>query len=95
MEVAYSTAKGGVNAFTRALAKEVAPSHIQVNAIAFGVIDTEMNACFTEEEKQALVEEIPADRMGTAQEAGELVVKLLESPDYLTGQVITMDGGWI
>ena len=50
---------------------------------------------FTEEEKQTLVEEIPADRMGTAQEAGELVVKLLESPDYLTGQVITMDGGWI
>ena len=95
MEVAYSAAKGGVNAFTRALAKEVAPSHIQVNAIAFGVIDTEMNACFTEEEKQTLVEEIPADRMGTAQEAGELVVKLLESPDYLTGQVITMDGGWI
>ena len=41
------------------------------------------------------MEEIPADRMGTAQEAGELVVKLLESPDYLTGQVITMDGGWI
>ena len=95
MEVAYSAAKGGVNAFTRALAKEVAPSHIQVNAVAFGVIDTEMNACFTEEEKKALVEEIPADRMGTAQEAGELVAKILESPEYLTGQVITMDGGWI
>lgn len=95
MEVAYSAAKGGVNAFTKALAKEAAPSHIQVNAVAFGVIDTEMNACFTEEEKQALVEEIPADRMGTAQEAGELVARILESPDYLTGQVITMDGGWI
>ena len=95
MEVAYSAAKGGVNAFTKALAKEVAPSHIQVNAVAFGVIDTEMNACFTKEEKQALIEEIPADRMGTAQEAGELVARILESPDYLTGQVITMDGGWI
>ncbi|MGN0376693.1 MAG: elongation factor P 5-aminopentanone reductase [Suilimivivens sp.] len=95
MEVAYSAAKGGVNSFTKALAKELAPSNIQVNAVAFGVIDTEMNACFSKEEKQALTEEIPADRMGTAGEAAELILKVLESPAYLTGQVITMDGGWI
>lgn len=94
-EVAYSAAKGGVNSFTRALAKELAPSNIQVNAVAFGVIDTEMNSCFTKEEKQALTEEIPADRMGTAEEAAEMILKILESPAYLTGQVITMDGGWI
>lgn len=94
-EVAYSAAKGGVNSFTRALAKELAPSNIQVNAVAFGVIDTEMNSCFTKEEKQALTEEIPADRMGTAEEAAEMILKILESPSYLTGQVITMDGGWI
>lgn len=95
MEVAYSAAKGGVNSFTRALAKELAPSNIQVNAVAFGVIDTEMNQCFSPEEKQALVEEIPADRIGTAQEAAQMVCQVLFSPSYLTGQVITMDGGWI
>ena len=95
MEVAYSAAKGGVNSFTKALAKELAPSNIQVNAVAFGVIDTEMNACFSEEEKQALREEIPADRLGTAEEAAEMILKVLEAPSYLTGQVITMDGGWI
>lgn len=95
MEVAYSAAKGGVNSFTRALAKELAPSNIQVNAAAFGVIDTEMNHCFSEDEKKALTEEIPADRMGTAQEAAQMVRQILFSPSYLTGQIITMDGGWI
>lgn len=59
-EVAYSACKGGINSFTRALAKELAPSNIQVNAIACGVIDTEMNACFSEEERAQLAEEIPA-----------------------------------
>lgn len=95
MEVAYSAAKGGVNSFTKALAKELAPSNIQVNAVAFGMIDTDMNACFSEEEKQALKEEIPADRLGTAEEAAKMILKILEAPSYLTGQVITMDGGWI
>ncbi|MBO5057585.1 MAG: SDR family NAD(P)-dependent oxidoreductase [Lachnospiraceae bacterium] len=95
MEVAYSAAKGGVNSFTRALAKELAPSNIQVNAVAFGVIDTEMNSCFSEDEKKALTEEIPADRIGTAQEAAQMVRQILFSPSYLTGQIITMDGGWI
>lgn len=95
MEVAYSAAKGGVNSFTRALAKELAPSNIQVNAVAFGVIDTEMNSCFSEDEKKALTEEIPADRMGTAQEAAQMVRQILFSPSYLTGQIIVMDGGWI
>lgn len=95
METAYSASKGGVNSFTKALAKELAPSNVQVNAIAFGMIDTEMNACFTGEERKALVDEIPADRMGTAEEAAEMVRQLLNAPTYLTGQVITMDGGWI
>ena len=95
MEVAYSASKGGVNSFTRALAKELAPSNIQVNAAAFGVIDTQMNRCFSQEERAALVEEIPADRMGTAAEAARLVGQILHMPDYFTGQVVTMDGGWI
>lgn len=95
MEVAYSASKGGVNSFTRALAKELAPSNVQVNAAAFGVIDTRMNQCFSEEERRALTEEIPADRMGTVQEAAQLVRQILLMPSYLTGQIITMDGGWI
>ena len=95
MEVAYSASKGGINSFARALAKELAPSNIQVNAVAFGVIDTQMNRCFSEEECRALKEEIPADRMGTCAEAAEMISQVLHSPAYLTGQVITMDGGWI
>lgn len=94
MEVAYSTAKGGVNSFTRALAKELAPSGVQVNGAAFGVIDTDMNACFSKEDMEALREEIPADRIGTAMEAAEMIRQILNAPSYMTGQIITMDGGW-
>lgn len=94
MEVAYSAAKGGVNTFTRALAKELAPSHIQVNAIACGVIDTDMNRCLSEEDLEILRQEIPADRLGTPREVAALALQLVQSPGYLTGQVITLDGGW-
>lgn len=95
MEVAYSAAKGGVNSFTRALAKELAPSHIQVNAIACGVIDTDMNRCLSERELEALRQEIPADRLGTPQEVAALALQLVQAPGYLTGQVITLDGGFV
>lgn len=95
MEVAYSAAKGGVNSFTRALAKELAPSRIQVNAIACGVIDTDMNRCLSEEEMETLRLEIPADRLGAPQEVAALALQLTQSPGYLTGQVITLDGGFI
>ena len=93
-EVAYSASKGGVNAFTKALAKELAPSGITVNAIACGVIDTRMNQCFSEEERRQLADEIPAGRFGRAQEAAQLALAVVTSPTYLTGQIITMDGGW-
>ena len=92
--MAYSASKAGVNGFTKALGKELAPSKIQVNAIAFGAIDTDMNQCYTEEEKQVLCEEIPTGRFGTTVEAAEMIYSLVQTPDYLTGQVITMDGGW-
>ncbi len=95
MEVAYSAAKGGLNSFTKALAKELAPSSIRVNAIAPGMIDTDMNNCFSPEEKSAITEEIPIGRMGTAEEVGELVLQLIKSPAYLTGQIISLDGGWL
>lgn len=94
MEVAYSASKGAVNSFTKALAKELAPSNIQVNAIACGVIDTDMNRCFSPEEMEALQQEIPCDRIGTAAEAAQMVRSVLNAPAYLTGQVITLDGGW-
>ena len=94
MEVAYSTTKGGMNSFTKALAKELAPSHIVVNAIACGVIDTDMNRCFDETELEALIQEIPADRMGHTDEVAELVKMLCTGNEYLTGQIITLDGGW-
>ena len=95
METAYSATKGGVNAFTKALAKELAPSNIQVNAIACGVIDTDMNKFFSEEEREELINEIPAGRMGTPADIGKLAVSLINTTDYLTGQVISCDGGWI
>lgn len=94
-EVAYSACKGGINAFTKALGKELAPSHITVNAISCGVIDTDMNRCFTEEERLALVEEIPAARMGSPEEAAQLALSIVSGPEYLNGQVICLDGGWI
>ena len=94
METAYSASKGGVNSFTKALAKELAPSNIQVNAIACGVIDTDMNRCFSEDELTVLRDEIPADRIGQSKEVAQMVLSLLHAPEYLTGQVIALDGGW-
>ena len=93
-EVAYSASKGGMNSFTKALAKELAPSNIQVNAIACGCIDTEMNQCFTEDERQELIEEIPAGRFGRPEEVASLVYTLASEHNFLTGQIITLDGGW-
>ncbi len=94
-EVAYSASKGGMNAFTKALAKELAPSHITVNAIACGAIDTEMNHFLSKEERDQLIDEIPACRMGTPEEVGRLALQLAGKHSYLTGQIITLDGGWI
>ncbi len=94
-EVAYSATKAGMNGFTMALAKELAPSNIQVNAVACGVIDTDMNAQLDREERNSLIEEVPAGRFGTVEEVAELVLELAEGHLYLTGQVIGLDGGFI
>lgn len=95
MEVAYSATKGGLNSFTKALAKELAPSNIQVNAIACGLIDTDMNSHFSEEEIDDIINEIPSDRIGKPQEVAHLALQLVDGNNYLTGQIIGLDGGWI
>jgi len=93
-EAAYSASKGGVNAFTKALAKELAPSNIQVNAIAFGVIDTDMNQHLNEEERTVLASDIPMGRFASPKEAAEFVYHIATAGTYLTGQVIGFDGAY-
>ena len=95
MEVAYSASKSGLNGFTRALAKELAPSGIAVNAVACGLIDTDMNHCFSEAELSAVIEEIPADRMASPEEVANFLLSLTQASSYMTGQIIGFDGGWI
>lgn len=94
-EVAYSASKGAINSFTKALAKELAPSNIQVNAIACGAIDTVMNGHLSKEELEELACEIPAGTLGRPEGVANLVKILIGSDNYLTGQVIQYDGGWI
>ena len=92
-EVAYSASKGGLNSFTKALAKELAPSNILVNAISPGFIDTDMNKVFEKDELDTIFEEIPLGRAGQPSEVANLVYKIATS-NYITGQIITVDGGW-
>ena len=94
-EAAYAATKGGVNALTRSLAKELAPSQIQVNAISCGCIDTRMNAGLTEEDRKSLEAAIPAGRYGTPEEVADLAWQIVNSSSYLTGQIIRFDGAWI
>ena len=93
-EVHYSAAKAGVIGLTKALAKELAPSGIQVNCIAPGLIETPINNNLTADELSDFVNEIPLGRMGEAREVAELIYFLCsDSSDYITGQVISQDGG--
>ena len=94
-EAAYSASKSGIHGLTRALAKELAPSRISVNAIACGVIDTVMNAQLDEAERQSLAEEIPAGRFCSPEEIAEVIWQTVNTPAYMTGQIIGVDGGYI
>lgn len=95
-EVIYSTTKGGINLFTKSLAKEVASFGIRVNAIAPGVINTEMNSFLNDEEKESLIAEIPMDRFGEVEEVAKIVTFLCDDQcKYLTGQILRVDGGII
>ncbi|WP_279197565.1 elongation factor P 5-aminopentanone reductase [Bacteroides finegoldii] len=94
-EAAYSASKSGIHGLTRALAKELAPSGIPVNAIACGVIDTVMNAQLDKTERQELAEEIPAGRFCSPEEIAEVIWQTVNTPAYMTGQIIGVDGGYI
>ncbi|GAA0124629.1 SDR family oxidoreductase [Clostridium sp. CTA-19] len=95
-EVAYSASKGAVNMFTRALAKEVAPMNIRVNAVAPGVIKTKMNSWLSKEELNDLQEEIPMGRLGEPKEVAKAVAFLVsQNSSYITGQILNVDGAII
>lgn len=93
-EVHYSAAKAAIIGMTKALAKEMALSNINVNAIAPGLIKTDMNSELKKEELEEIEEDIPLKRMGTPEEIAK-VVKWLSETKYITGQVIRIDGGWL
>lgn len=92
-EVAYSASKAAVIGFTRALAKELAPSNVRVNCVSPGVIDTDMNSRLSEEEVQELIERIPAGRLGNGADVAKACVFLAES-EYITGEVLSVGGGF-
>lgn len=95
-EVHYSASKSAVIGFTKALAKELGPSNINVNCVAPGVIDTEMNSHLDEEAMTELLEETPLNRIGKASDIAKLIYFLASSDaDFITGQVISSDGGII
>ena len=95
-EVAYSACKGGINSFTKALAKELGPSGICVNCVAPGVIETEMNSHLTKEDFDCLCEETPLERLGKPEEIAKTVRFFAsENADFITGQVVNVDGGMV
>lgn len=95
-ETVYSATKAAVIGLTKALARELAPSNIQVNCVAPGAIDTKMNGNLSDEEKKAFADEIPMGRFGMPEEIAGVVSFLSgNDSDYITAQVITADGGFI
>jgi len=91
-EVVYSAAKAGVIGFTKALARELGPSGVRVNAIACGAFDTRMNDALSSEDRAAFIDEIPLGRFGEVREVGKLAV-YLAGAEYITGQVVPICGG--
>ena len=92
-EMAYSVSKAGLDAMTKSLAKELGPSNIQVNSIAPGIIDTDMNKFLSKEEKEQIISEIPLEHIGNVEDVADCVL-FLANANYITGQVIQVNGGW-
>lgn len=93
-EAAYSATKGAVIALTQALARELGPSGIRVNAVSPGLIDTEMNACLSQTDKEAMAEDTPLGRMGTPEEVAEAIL-YLAGAKFVTGQILPVNGGYL
>ena len=93
LEVLYSISKAGMNGMTKALAKELGPSNIRVNAIAPGMIQTRMNSQFSKDELKEIQEEMPLERIGQPEDIAKCVRWLIED-NYTTGQIIPINGGW-
>lgn len=94
-EVLYSMVKGAQNTFVKALAKEVAPSGIRVNAVAPGAVSSKMMDEFTEEDKVLICEDIPMGRLGTCEEIADAIAFLAsDRSTYITGQILSVNGGW-
>ena len=94
LEVIYSISKAGMDGLTKALAKELGPSNIRVNSIAPGAIDTDMNEQLSKEELKQLEEDTPLGRIGLPQDIAKCVKWLIED-NFTTGQIISVNGGWI
>lgn len=95
-EVIYSASKAAVIGFTKALAKELGPSFIQVNCVAPGIIDTDMNACLSNDDKNCLKAETPLNRLGTSLDIAHSILFLAsEKADFITGQVLSPNGGFV
>ncbi len=95
MEVDYSASKASLIGLTKALAKEVGPSCVRVNCVTPGIIDTDMNANLSLEEVRDIVDCIPLESLGKAENVADAVAFLAsESASYITGAVIPVDGGW-
>ena len=95
-ESCYSASKGAVIAFTKALAKELGPSGIQVNCVAPGFIDTDMNSDVSPEDTKAFCDDTPLGRIGTPRDVAKTLLFLAsEGADFITGQIIGCDGGVI
>ncbi len=92
-EVAYSASKGAVISFTKALAKELAPSNVRVNCVSPGVIDTGMNAHLTRDEMEELISTVPMGRIGAPEEVAEACLALADCR-YITGEVLSVGGGF-
>lgn len=93
-ETHYSVAKAGLDAMTKSLAKELGPSGIRVNSIAPGVISTKMNSFLSEDELKELENEIPLGKIGLPSSIAKCVLWLIDD-DYTTGQIISVNGGWV
>lgn len=93
LEVLYSISKAGMNGMTKALAKELGPSNIRVNAIAPGIIQTQINNQLTKKEIEQIKQEIPLEKIGNTQDIAKCVKWLIQD-NYTTGQIISINGGW-